>query len=96
MYELFFEQLHFCKCCKNEFLVSLYHVIAKGAMKYNSSFGDVYEILEQWIKSLIWLKSKISLLSKLRVDSVVLLSNIFIMELRNRVRGYLIWTKKFI
>lgn len=51
---------------ESEIVVSLYHVKAKGSVKYNSSVGDVYEVLGQSIKSLIWLKSKAILLSKFR------------------------------
>lgn len=51
---------------KNEIVVSLYHAKGKSSVQYNSSVGDVYEVLGQSIKSLIWLKNKAALLSKLR------------------------------
>lgn len=51
---------------ETEIIVSLYHAKSKSSVNFNSSVGDVYEVLGQSIKSLIWLKSKPILLSKLK------------------------------
>lgn len=51
---------------KLEYEVTLYHVKAMSAKKYNSSVGDVYEVVGQAIKSTIWLKSKSILLRKIK------------------------------
>lgn len=51
---------------KNEIIVSLYHAKGKSSVNFNSSVGDVYEVLGQSIKSLIWIKNKKTFLSKLR------------------------------
>ena len=49
-----------------EYEVTLYHVKAMSAKNYNSSVGDVYEVVGQAIKSTIWLKSKSILLQKIK------------------------------
>lgn len=51
---------------KIEIIVYFYHAKGKSSAKFNSSVGDVYEVLGQSIKSLIWLKNKGTLISKLR------------------------------
>ncbi|EOI57546.1 DEAD/DEAH box helicase [Enterococcus gilvus] len=51
---------------EKEIIVSLYHAKSKSSVNFNSSVGDVYEVLGQSIKSLIWLKSKSILLAKLK------------------------------
>ncbi|MFL2123723.1 DEAD/DEAH box helicase [Marinilactibacillus psychrotolerans] len=49
-----------------EFEVTLYHVKAMGAKNYNSSIGDIYEVVGQAIKSTIWIKTKSTFLQKIR------------------------------
>lgn len=49
-----------------EFEVTLYHVKAMGAKNYNSSIGDIYEVVGQATKSTIWLKTKSTFLQKIR------------------------------
>ncbi|RUT33710.1 DEAD/DEAH box helicase [Paenibacillus zeisoli] len=46
--------------------VVLYHVKAMGGKRYNSDLGDIYEVTQQAIKSIIWLKSRGTLLEKIR------------------------------
>lgn len=49
-----------------EFEVTLYHVKAMSAKNYNSSLGDIYEVVGQAIKSTIWLKTKSIFLQKIK------------------------------
>lgn len=50
----------------NNMEVSLFHVKSKKGEQFNSSMGDLYEVVGQAIKSTIWLKSKQTLLNKMR------------------------------
>jgi len=45
--------------------VAFFHVKAMKAKKYNSNVNDIYEVLQQAIKSTIWLKTKAVLLQKI-------------------------------
>ena len=45
--------------------VSFFHVKAMKAKQYNSDINDIYEVLQQAIKSTIWLKTKSGLLQKI-------------------------------
>ncbi|TJX68950.1 DEAD/DEAH box helicase [Soehngenia saccharolytica] len=49
-----------------EYEVIFYHVKAMSAKNYNSSIGDIYEVVGQAIKSTIWLKTKSIFLQKIR------------------------------
>ncbi len=49
----------------NELRVSLFHVKAMKARQFNSSVNDIYEVLQQAIKSIIWLKNKSTLSQKI-------------------------------
>jgi len=49
-----------------EFEVTFYHVKAMSSKNYNSSIGDIYEVVGQAIKSTIWLKTKSIFLEKIR------------------------------
>lgn len=51
---------------EDKFKLSLFHVKSKGAVNYNKSTDDVYEVSGQAVKSVIWLKSKSVLLDKIR------------------------------
>lgn len=46
--------------------VVLFHVKAMGGQRFNSDLGDIYEVTQQAIKSIIWLKSRGTLLEKIR------------------------------
>jgi len=50
---------------ENELKVSLFHVKAMKAKQFNSSVNDIYEVLQQAIKSIIWLKNKSTLSQKI-------------------------------
>ncbi|WP_313469007.1 helicase-related protein, partial [Carnobacterium sp.] len=54
------------KFSNEEISIWLFHAKGKSAVQFNSSVGDVYEVMGQSVKSLIWLKSKGVFLSKLR------------------------------
>lgn len=45
--------------------VALFHVKSMKAKQYNSDVSDIYEVLQQAIKSTIWLKTKSVLLQKI-------------------------------
>lgn len=45
--------------------ISMFHVKAMKAAKFNSDVNDIYEVLQQAIKSSIWLKTKSVLLQKI-------------------------------
>ena len=45
--------------------VALFHVKSMKAKQYNSDVSDIYEVLQQAIKSTIWLKTKSVLLQKM-------------------------------
>lgn len=49
-----------------EIEVAFYHVKAMSAKNYNSSIGDIYEVVGQAIKSTIWLKTKSTFLQKIK------------------------------
>ncbi len=49
-----------------EFEVTLYHVKAMSGKNYNSSVGDIYEVVGQAIKSTIWIKTKSIFLQKIK------------------------------
>ena len=49
-----------------EFEVTLYHVKAMSGKNYNSSVGDIYEVVGQSIKSTIWLKTKSTFLQRIK------------------------------
>jgi len=46
--------------------VSLYHIKSMGGATYNSNIGDIYEVCQQGIKSLVWLKSNLYFLEKIK------------------------------
>jgi hypothetical protein len=46
--------------------VVLFHVKAMGGKRFNGDLGDIYEVTQQEIKSIIWLKSRGTLLAKIR------------------------------
>ena len=48
----------------NAIQISLYHAKAMRAQNYNSDVNDIYEVLQQAIKSSIWIKTKSTLLQK--------------------------------
>ena len=48
----------------NTVQVSMYHAKAMRAKKYNSDVNDIYEVLQQAVKSSIWIKTKSTLLHK--------------------------------
>lgn len=45
--------------------ISMFHVKAMTAANFNSDVNDIYEVLQQAIKSSIWLKTKSVLLQKI-------------------------------
>ena len=50
---------------ESEVEVSLFHVKAMKGKKYNSALDDIYEVMQQAIKSVIWLPTKTALLQKI-------------------------------
>jgi superfamily II DNA or RNA helicase len=46
--------------------ITFYHVKAMGGITFNENVGDIYEVCQQAIKSLIWIKSKTYLLDKIK------------------------------
>lgn len=51
---------------ESNMMVSLFHVKSKKGEQFNSSMGDLYEVVGQAVKSTIWLKSKQTLLQKIK------------------------------
>jgi len=49
----------------NEYIVSLFHVKKMSGKKYNSSVGDLYEVVGQALKSMTWLTSKGMIIEKM-------------------------------
>ena len=49
----------------NSIQLSMYHAKAMRAQKYNSDVNDIYEVLQQAVKSSIWIKTKSTLLQKI-------------------------------
>ena len=49
----------------NSIQLSMYHAKAMRAKEYNSDVNDIYEVLQQAVKSSIWIKTKSTLLQKI-------------------------------